>query len=484
MEKEEQNDGDVSPAVPLEISAELVTQVDDQLRDFAEDAELETALVVDQSGAVVSGISSEEEVTIEVISALVAGACGAMRALVSELGETSGIESFHQGENRVVYLSEIIHRFVLVGVCRAGTPVGVIRETANQIKPALVDLLVDLEVPALPAEPDPPKRSFRRITASAASVVAMQETPFTQEVEMVEDAREEAEAKEAIEEPEEEAEVTEKSGEVHDIEVEGDAEDPPAPEEVKGLEEEVVTSEDAVDNLEGQGVENESIPEVPEPSAEESEPFVEDAQPSAEEPEPIVEEAEPVIEILDFGEPEIVIESSVSGTSEEVSESIFEMADEADAESTELDESQASLSETADSIFELESEPAERISDPGDSPGIFEVDEEDSSLREPSVEREDSLEPDSAPSDFPNIPGAIESVPEALPENIFELEEESVEEEYMPLKEVKRPMEESVAPGIFEIDEEEPDTIDSPAEDSGEEEEQEQEGGISRPQYF
>ena len=71
-----------------------------------------------------SGISSEEEVTIEVISALVAGACGAMRALVSELGETGGIESFHQGENRVVYLSEIIHRFVLVGGVLCGDTSG------------------------------------------------------------------------------------------------------------------------------------------------------------------------------------------------------------------------------------------------------------------------------------------------------------------------------------------------------------------------
>jgi len=102
MEEEEQNDSEYSPAIPLEITAERASQVDDQLRDFAEDAELETALVVDQSGALVSGISSEEEVTIEVISALVAGACGAMRALVSELGETGDIESFHQGEKRVV----------------------------------------------------------------------------------------------------------------------------------------------------------------------------------------------------------------------------------------------------------------------------------------------------------------------------------------------------------------------------------------------
>ena len=49
MEEEEQNDSDHSLAVPLEITAERASQIDDQLRDFAEDAELETALVVDQS---------------------------------------------------------------------------------------------------------------------------------------------------------------------------------------------------------------------------------------------------------------------------------------------------------------------------------------------------------------------------------------------------------------------------------------------------
>lgn len=116
-ETDEEEKADYTPAIPLEISSGLASQIDDQLRDFAEDAELETALVVDQSGALVSGISAEEEVTIEVISALVAGASGAMRALAGELGETGSIESFHQGENRIIYLGEIIHRFVLVGVC-------------------------------------------------------------------------------------------------------------------------------------------------------------------------------------------------------------------------------------------------------------------------------------------------------------------------------------------------------------------------------
>ena len=76
--------GDITAAVPLEISAELAEGVENLLRELAEDAGLSTALVVDRSGALVAGISSEEEVTVEVISALVAGASGAVRALVEQ----------------------------------------------------------------------------------------------------------------------------------------------------------------------------------------------------------------------------------------------------------------------------------------------------------------------------------------------------------------------------------------------------------------
>lgn len=466
MEKEEQNDGELSPAVPLEVSAELVAQIDDQLRDFAEDAELETALVVDQSGAVVSGISAEEEVTIEVISALVAGACGAMRALVSELGETSGIESFHQGENRVVYLSEIVHRFVLVGVCGAGTPVGVIRETANQIKPALVDLLIDLEVPELPPEPAPPKRSFRRITASAATVAAIRETPFAEEEEIIESDTTESATGHEPETPSEDSEVPEAGEEISELKAE-DLEE-------NNAEEAMDVSEEAQEPA--QNVEL----KPDEPSADEvgtEEAVAEELD----EPEP-----EPVIEILDFGGPEIVIESSETGSTEEVVDSIFEMADEAESESGEVDVPQPDIPEPVDSIFELESDPAESMSSVGNSSEIFEVDEDDSSVAESTTVEVDSLDSSPVPPELSNIPGAIESVPGTVPENIFELEEDPAgEEEYKPLEEVSQPVKDSASLDIFEVDEEEPEANEhsyhSPEDSSGEED---QEGGISRPQYF
>src|SRR5210317_423808 len=399
--EEEQNDSDHSPAVPLEITAERASQVDDQLRDFAEDAELETALVVDQSGALVSGISSEEEVTIEVISALVAGACGAMRALVSELGETGGIESFHQGENRVVYLSEIIHRFVLVGVCCAGTPVGVIRETARQVRPALVELLVDLEVPEPLPEPKPEKCSFRRIAVSASSVAAMEQSPFS--TDDADDAEEEfavegVSADELGEEPEVE-------GKEQIAEAEGEDEEQVAEAEAEAGEVEFEEASDESEMTEDA--------EEEEPAVDSEETLEEELEVELEAEVELIPEPEPVIELLDLGDPEIVIEESGSSGKAEEEESIFELEEEAEAA-----EAASAPLEPVDSIFELEDEPKEDVESatPAPDAGVFELDEE--------VEFEAAEEQDIEQSETPQIPGPIETVSE----NVFELEEDEEDE--------------------------------------------------------
>jgi len=143
------------------------------LREFAEDAGLSTALVVDRSGSLVAGISSETDVTIEVISALVAGASGAMRALVAQLGETGSMESLHFGQGRLVYLREIINRFILVGVSDGSRPAGLVRQRAQSVKEELSTLLenvnaVETEV-ARPA-PSPGVRSLREVAMERAAL--------------------------------------------------------------------------------------------------------------------------------------------------------------------------------------------------------------------------------------------------------------------------------------------------------------------------
>lgn len=433
-ETDEEEKADYTPAIPLEISSGLASQIDDQLRDFAEDAELETALVVDQSGALVSGISAEEEVTIEVISALVAGASGAMRALAGELGETGSIESFHQGENRIIYLGEIIHRFVLVGVCSTGAPLGVIREKANQIRPALVDLLLDLEVPEVATEETKPASVLRKITVQAVPVKKRIDTVFEEEVE------------------------EESSGEVEAETIEAG----------KDAEEALVAAEEDSPNAGETGVLEEAGEESVSDEAE-AEVEVE----SEEEPEAAPEMKE-VIEVLEFDESEIVIEDSGAASAAEMVDSPFEMEFEEEEEaSEELAESPA-VTSPLESIFELEddSEEVEAGSADASSPpeeGIFELDldpaDEEVEDAESPFELEESASPDMLvdlePLPLPETVSDSGAPAGEAEEPVFEFDDDSEEDEA-----------EEAPQDIFEID-----SVD-------ETEEETSDARSSGPQYF
>lgn len=171
-EIKEVTDTDYTAAVPLEISSEVAERADDLLREFAEEAGLSSALVVDRSGALVAGISSESDVTIEVISALVAGASGAMRALVSQLGETGNIESLHFGAGRLVYLREVVNRFILVGVSDGSRPAGLVRQKARMVKDELWNLLKEIAPgQAMVSRDAPPAgtRSLREVAMERAA---------------------------------------------------------------------------------------------------------------------------------------------------------------------------------------------------------------------------------------------------------------------------------------------------------------------------
>lgn len=165
-------EADFTAALPLDISEETASRSDDLLREFAEEAGLDTALIVDRSGALVAGISAEAEVTVEVISALVAGASGAMRALVAQLGESGAMESLHLGGNRLIYLKETVHRFILVAVAESARPAGIVRQQALAIEGRLADLLRDVRPaePPIPSGPTPPMvKSLRETVRERAA---------------------------------------------------------------------------------------------------------------------------------------------------------------------------------------------------------------------------------------------------------------------------------------------------------------------------
>ncbi len=379
-ESSESANADYTPAVPLEISQEVAEQADEFLRELAEDAGLDTALIVDQSGALVTGISAEENVTVEVISALVAGASGAMKTLVRELGETGEIESLHQGSERSVYLREIVGRFVLVGVAESSLPVGLIREKSNQMRGRLAELLDSVKPTDSAEEEELPEsvvvpRSLREVAMARA-------------------------AERAAREPEE------------------DEDDPLA-----GIDDDPVAADDDdvfdLGKLTAVDEDNESSEEES-PAAEEESIFeVEEDEAEVEEEEEDEREPTEVIEPLELDEPEIVIESE----EEPPAESPFEI--EEDEESVVPETIVLEEGAPVESIFELEAddgeeedaaeaaddEPEAEGDDQEDLSSIFEVDSDS----DEEVEEEES------------VPGD-EEVGDEETELVFELDDDDSDE--------------------------------------------------------
>jgi len=138
----------------VEVSAEAADRAEDLLRDFASDAELDMAVIVDRSGGMVAGVASRPDVDVDTVGALVAGAFGAMRALARELGESAIMESLHHGDKDTIYLRQIGSRYILLGVAELNLPAGIVREKAAQIAGPLAGMLG--EAPEEPPSDDTP----------------------------------------------------------------------------------------------------------------------------------------------------------------------------------------------------------------------------------------------------------------------------------------------------------------------------------------
>ncbi|HRQ89294.1 MAG TPA: roadblock/LC7 domain-containing protein [Bacteroidia bacterium] len=427
-EWDEPLDADYSAAVPLEISDETAAMADDLLREFAESAALETALVVDRSGGLVAGISSEAEVSVDVISALVAGASGAMQALVSHLGESGALESIHLGGNRLIYLKETVNRFILVAVAEASRPAGLVRQTALSIEARLAEVLHEVRSP----EPLPQVPRGRSLRAAASAKAAPAIFPVI--------AGGSRFAEESIEElpiPLDEAIGEEMDFATFELD-ESELEEDEAPE---------IEAEDEEEEIE---------------AAEEQEE--EEPQDEAESEE---EEAEPneILEPIDFGDPEIVIERSERPQAQDSPivmmpvDSPFEAEEEDESDESEFEElveeeiGEAELPPSLpESVFEwesdeedLEDEPeAEEETEPAPGPpplpelvfeeeiekeevkAVFELDGFEEDDGEDEEESEDVAEPESEPEpEDEHEDDPSDEVGDEIEEMISEEEEES-----------------------------------------------------------
>ena len=426
-ETESPGEADYTAAVPLEIDEETATRADDLLREFAEDAGLETALIVDRSGSLVAGISAEADVTVEVISALVAGASGAMRALVSRLGETGAVESLHLGGDRLVYLREIVNRFILVAVAEVSRPAGLVRQKALSIGPRLDDLLREIRSQEPSPPPPHPARSLRAIARERAALreagIAVVPVTMMPAAQPGED-RIKVEEREAIQV--EEMVVAEFPEEVP---VEESFETLEFPEDVEATNE--VAPLPVAETLEASAEEiAENPPGLEDKPCDEEEggtisPFEAFEEEFGEEvetdpgPEPVPKE---ILEPIDFGEPEIVVECSLP--SSEVRSPVMPLP--------------------VDSPFEAEEDEIDETAitpGPGAFADVFEVEEDEYEYEEEEVEAGEAsvLIPPLPPE--PHQP-VLEEI----------IEEESIEESSLPearFEELMKPIGEKGAATTF-----------------------------------
>ncbi len=162
-------DTDASPLLTLEIRPELATEIEDLLGIFADQCELDTALVVARSGALAAGISIENGVTIQAVAALVAQVGGHARTLAQELKNRAPLESLFFGEERSLYVRELDERFFLVAVSSATVPVGVVRAASVPLAEELLPMLLGILVPMpMPERPVSLSKSLRRIALERA----------------------------------------------------------------------------------------------------------------------------------------------------------------------------------------------------------------------------------------------------------------------------------------------------------------------------
>lgn len=162
-------DTDASSLLTLEIRPELATEIEDLLGAFADQCELDTALVVARSGALAAGISIENGVTIQGVAAQVAQVGGHARTLAQELKNRAPLESLFFGEDRSLYVRELDERFFLVAVSSASVPVGLVRAASVPLAEELLPMLLGIHVPIpMPERPVSLSKSLRRIALERA----------------------------------------------------------------------------------------------------------------------------------------------------------------------------------------------------------------------------------------------------------------------------------------------------------------------------
>lgn len=145
--------GEGPPATEETVPVNPTEAAEEALRIFAEEADLDLALIVDPGGPLVAGITSDPGISTEGMGSLISDSASMAKTLSEQLGDGGTIESFHQTRDFSLYVRELENRLLLVGRGKADAPAGLVREVAARSGRELAETLSSLEVGEFPAPP-------------------------------------------------------------------------------------------------------------------------------------------------------------------------------------------------------------------------------------------------------------------------------------------------------------------------------------------
>lgn len=98
-----------------------------ELNDFLRNSEANAALLCDRGGGILVHAGSCEGISVDLVSALVAGAFAATRELAAVLGEDEFSNIFHQGEKTSIFIAAIGDEVLLLAMFSDETTAGLVK---------------------------------------------------------------------------------------------------------------------------------------------------------------------------------------------------------------------------------------------------------------------------------------------------------------------------------------------------------------------
>ena len=129
----------------FELNEQYYNILKEDLEDFLENSEANTVMLCDRGGNIIVSSGDMVNESIDIISALVAGAFAATQQLAQVLGEEEFTAIFHQGKQTSIFISSVGDEVLILSLFDNNTTAGLVKmyalNTINKIRGTFTDLM-------------------------------------------------------------------------------------------------------------------------------------------------------------------------------------------------------------------------------------------------------------------------------------------------------------------------------------------------------